>query len=546
MTSTRDRKPKARSKRTSLGQDELFLSEIRHLAEDDHPSRGRFNPSEKLWKRYFQSPVDKAAHTVGRANDAIRFDHLGVLKTPSNATEFLRKWLELSVHEHGTEVEAIGRWLKDGDVLEDSALDRIRQKLEEETLENHDLYSQPVCRLVRHDQLRYDPNYQAVYQLTPGDSKLLQKEEQANLQSPWKQVESNRRAYWGISEGFQSLVAMFDSELGKAREDSASGSTGSSGEEGTKEFIRIEFGEGSLTPNQLNRYSPLRFWAPPPAFARNVFHMIFWRSVVTNKDLFNRKVIELEDKGEAIEDRIRARVDYYYVVINLFNAAKFRIARYDELLLTLMAISRELSAAYPEKDKVLKTARNVPLSSAKIKKLVYPANLPDMRIELDNPQPTLILPFETFKSGLWELARRYQQADERETCVSHLLKFLRDRTLELILWSKCQMEIRSIGIIPIQYLYRIELTPAGNRNLRALVKLYERAEEASEVEQRRLYNNINRQVANAVKSNRIDDWVRLVRVYGGLHRDVAEPERIRLLNWLQKSRRVSTDSAKDI
>ena len=536
MTSNKGRRVKKTRRERILDKGELSLPEIAQLVETEHPSPERFKTSPELWKRYFQSPVDKAAHTVDRTHQAIRFDHLGVLKTPSNAIGFLLRWLGPTFSRNEAHRGAIEKWLKNGDVPNSDALSKIEKKLSDESLRNHDLYNQPVCRLVRRDQLRYDPDYQAVYQLTPGDSKLLDKENAISQQTQWKQLEANRQAYWGISEVFQSLVAMFDSELGKGSDDNPNRTPTASEVRETKEFIRIEFPEGSLNPNQLNMYSPLRFWAPPQAFCRHVFHMIFWRSVITNRDLFNRPVIEKEEMNTPIAERVRARTGSYYVVINWFNVAKFRIAQYDELFKTLMGIARELSAACP-KEQLLKETADVPLQN---EGLVYPSRSLHMTIPLDNPQPKLKLPFGTIKTGLWELARRYQENADDETRVLHILKFIRDRGLELLLWSKYQMEIRSIGIIPIQHLYRIKLSEEGEKKLNELATVYEAAKESSAGEKRRVNKHINRQVAHAVRTNRIDEWIKLIKVYGGTHRDVLEPDRIRDdIKWLKKSERPS-------
>src|SRR5438876_976826 len=145
------RKPNPARRQTLVGSDELWLAELCHAVADRHPALQRFNPRNDLWQRYFQSPVDKAAHTLDQTDRAIRFNQQGVLTTRSNAGDLLLRWLEFKPNKLDEEGEAIQKWLrqwlKDDKTLDDSVLERIRNKLKEETLENHDLYNQPVCRL---------------------------------------------------------------------------------------------------------------------------------------------------------------------------------------------------------------------------------------------------------------------------------------------------------------------------------------------------------------------------------------------------------------
>lgn len=552
MSHPKREKAKKTIREDLLDKPELNLSQVADLV-DSPAFQNLFRPTEDEWQRYFQSPVDKAAHSV---NKVFEFNHLGALQNHKGAEKFLLKWLEVDKEDRADEVTrgAINKWLASGDVLAGEALDKIAEKLKKETLPNQALYNQLICRLVRRNQLRYDPDYQIIYQLTPGQSRLIEpdtsnREQHVSHQSHSEIVDRNRRTYWGISEVFQSLIAMFDSELGKV--------TGKKREGETKEFIRIEAksilgtsGETSLTPSELNKYSPLRFWAPPPVFARCVFHMIFWRSIITNKDLYGRKVIEAKEKG-AVEDRIKDRVDYYYVIINWFNAAKYRIANYDELFLALMAVAQNLVVACGADTQLngthtqlkLSEVKDVRLESKDIKKWFYPTvfeHTPFNRPE----NPRLWLPFGTVSTHFWELARRYQEGDKRRedfTRVSDFLKFLRDRALELILWSKYQMEIRSIGIIPIQHLYRLELTDEGETHLKKLVELYDPVaglEEDDHPEKLSVNKQINEYVS-AVKPDEIDRWIKLVKVYGGIHREIVEPKVLQRggIKWLEKSGR---------
>jgi hypothetical protein len=524
---------------------ELTLSEVIDLV--DSPSfKDLFKPPHKEWQRYFQSPVDKAAHST---NEVFTFNKLGALTKHREATKFLLGWLDVRRKDQATR-GAIRDWVKDGKVLTGDVIDKIAEKLKKETLPNQALYNQPICRLVRRDQLRYDSDYQIIYQLMPGQSRLLEKE-QGRLFTHFAQIKRNRRAYWGISEVFQSLIAMFDSELGKVARKKH--------EEETKEFIRIEVEDGSespddkpLTPHRLNMYSPLRFWSPPPVFARCVFHMLFWRSVITNRDLYGREVIVDQDKKEGVVwQRIEERVNYYYVIINWFNVAKYRIANYADLFSALMAVAQSLYDAC-EKDigQKLSDMPDVLLKGRDIEKWFYPTVYEHTTVDR-RPKLKLLLPFKTVRTKFWELARRYQEEEGRSkdfTRVSDFLKFLRDRALELILWSKYQMEIRSIGIIPVQHLYRLKLTDEGMTNLIKLVELYDPVRGLEENDRRRVAvsKEINRRVS-AVKPEKIDEWVKLVKVYGGTHREIVEWEALHgdSILWLEKKRRKHLGFAAD-
>ena len=214
----------------------INLTDVASLIDNLPNFRPLFIPGKNIWKRYFQSPVDKAAHVVGTQ---LQLNNQGALIHYEAARDFLTKWLGVGRKTEGS--DAIDRWLQDGRFLPDSVLDKIKDKLNEDTLTNHALYNQPVCRLVRSDQLRYDPDYQAIYQLTPAQSRLIGSEPKDSVsQSLLDQVDRNRRVYWGISATFQSLVAMFDSELGgRWNNGDASGAGQVSKERETKEFIRV-------------------------------------------------------------------------------------------------------------------------------------------------------------------------------------------------------------------------------------------------------------------------------------------------------------------
>jgi hypothetical protein len=527
-----------------LKKDRLDLSEIPDLIGVKHPHKKLFYPPKGWKESYFQSPVNKVAYTLD-ADKAFKFSWRGTLENLDTANTFLLQWLGLNKIKHEATCRAIRMWLEEGRIHDSDVLDRIAKKLRDETLTNHALYNQPVCRLVRRDQLRYDPDYQIIYQVTPGQSRLLKSSES---RPRLDEVSRNQRVYWGISEVFQSLVAMFDSDLGRIKKREDENSRPPAHLERlpeTKEFIRIEEkGElAPLAPAELNMYSPLRFWSPPPAFARSVFHMIFWRSVITNRDLYHRPVIK--QGANTVEERAR----FYYVIINWFNAAKYRIASYDQLLEALVAIARLLSDKCKDKDPKLSRigdllipSTTVHILNKTVPDLFYRKRFPHTKEDVGGfPRPTIKLPFKSAASDIWELARRYQSVERRDepTRVSHFLKFIRDRALEVILWSKYQMEIRSVGIIPVQHLYRIEIMPEGKKKLLELTMLYQKINQSrnSSLEDAN-ETRINEAISEAIESKAINQWVQLVKIYGGLHREIIEMDDIKKkIAWLVKPRR---------
>lgn len=598
-----------------LEEREITLKQLGDLIHPFGKMGKRFHDPPMGWGGYFQSPVSKAAQTL---DGRIEFDPTGALKEGTDGSkEALSGWLGLSPsatsgprdraeaaetiptqsedHTDGLS-KALDDWLDLGSPNK-HLFERIQERLSEEALTNADLYNHPVCRLVRRSQLRYDPNYAAVYQLTPAAIRFLSatsdqakegtdKELGTDDRSAKKDhgvragINCNQRIYRGLSELFHSLIAMFDSDMGAPMDDEEEGGgpaskpitdlkelaekfdrkTRSRPIYVTKEFIRIEAkderlrdeaapgGEEAedeakrkkqgnkqaqqvrthLTPNELNRYSPLRFWSPPPAFARCVFHMLFWQSVITGKDLFGRDVPEQRNASarpsdgqvDEVEQTLRERLDDYFVIVNQFNAAKYRIAEYARLVEALanVALRVESLAARHE------FGPNAPLSlfpseawvdpRSPNRPIFYPEHAPpqhgneskqakgqpgkgaqgryDQRIVIDPLKVKLSLPFEeTRQEGvqiLWELAARYQQQNGPETNVGHILKMLRDRILELILWSRYQMEIRSVGVVPVQHVYRIELDKDGRELIRRLIDQFSQAGgDEKEQQQRKRY-----------------------------------------------------------
>lgn len=544
-----------------LKQPALKLSDIRKgLVGQEYLCSKLYNTARAEWGDYFQSPVDKTARTL---NSAFKFNKFGAFldgdaseekeersdnKGKDNGTDFdtakdaLFLWL-------GDEDDSILAWLKEGTPLSTEKLYKIKRRLRAETLTNESLYDQPICRLVHRDQLRRDLDYQVVYQVTPGQSKLLNLEqdprERKSEEPPTQRLKRSQKAYWGISETFQSLVAMFDSDLGTWRD------PGIRPEMVTKELIRITADKKTetqlLTPDELNIYSPLRFWSPPPAFSGSVFHMLFWRAVVTGKDLFGREVIKsapLEmDKvlpGNGNKSSIAERARHYYVVINWFNAAKFRLAAYDRLFETLMAIASFIGRIKSDTP-LCEIKKDLILSDPALDELLYP-NAPHKFREF--PKLNLKLPFKAVDKPIWELAWSHQNAKDQPTQISHLLKFLRDKALELIIWSKYQMEIRSVGLIPCQYLYRIELDPSHIDKLEALGRQFEKDKGLSQEiagtstlpEKSAQPLTINQSIINAIENKSIEDWIILKRVCGGTNRTIFDKEAWKDIKCLESPR----------
>lgn len=539
-------------------QEDLLKHPVLHLSELRENFVGRQSLCKKRYKKacakwgdYFQSPVDKAAQTL---NSAFRFNEFGAFMDGDTDFETAKKallaWLQI---EGGDDL--IEGWLRTGEPLPTEKLDIVRRKLRNETLTNDSLYDQPICRLVHRDQLRRDLDYQVIYQVTPGQSKLLNPQqdprERPSAEPQSKRLKRNQKTYWGISETFQSLVAMFDSDLGTWRDSKDPDKV-------TKEFIRItsekEPSAAPLTPDELNIYSPLRFWSPPPAFAGSVFHMLFWRAIITGKDLFGRDVVKLPptqiDEVKSDHNSIADRARQYYVIINWFNAAKFRLAAYDRLFETLMAIASFVGSNRRGSDpRLCEIKRDFDLRDQTLTDLLYPNYLPHQSVKFREFEPlNLKLPFRAVDKPIWELAWGHHSEEEKEeaTRISHLLKFIRDKALELIIWSKYQMEIRSVGLIPCQYLYRVELNPNYTNVLEELARKYEPSNGGAVVDtttshersQQRL--QINASIIEAIENESIKDWVILRRVSGGTNRTVFDKEAWHAIECLKSPRAASS------
>ncbi len=511
----------------------LTLSELGNLIRSDASYGGRFHDPPDQWKGYFQSPVNKAAWTVDKSfvfneNGALVVDDL------TQAITALQKWLSLSSDDPDS--LPLKEWLESGTPGNGLILRKMGRRLSKESLKNSILYNQKICRLVRRDQLLYDPNYHVIYQATPGQARLLDSAP-PDKDSTLEEVRLNKRnqkLYWGLSELSQSLIAMFDSDLGRPLDEKKAqeqkirlGNLGfqlGPNDSVTKEFIRIEEVEHDRTgtfqtPYELNRYSPLRFWSPPPAFTKCVFHMLFWEPMITGYDLFNRLV----PGATAVE-----RSGYYFVIVNRFIAEKYRITDYASLLSGLSEITYALSGV--NVDAELGKLDSKALSSD----LFYPTFFRDTDIEFPYIQPlSLSLCFKDASPSsatVWELAHSYQiqEGYYGPTRASHLLKFIRDKILELILWSKYQMEIRSVGMVPVQGLYRIKITGKGEEGINELERIFKSSGNADESKKQ-----INTKLFEEITSKDINDWIELVEVYGGDFRDVIDKNILYEIEWLK-------------
>lgn len=529
--------PNPKAKQFLEGEPELRLSQLADFVSKRELCSSLYAEAVKEWGTYFQSPVNKVAHTE---KPIFQFDEWGALRDADSSIALGSLAKALNVKP-----DAIRDWLSVGNPLSPETVNVIKRRLREKTLTNESLYSQPICRLVHANQLRRDLDYQIIYQLTPGQSRLVNPQNTSSNRAPsLPEVMRNQEVYWGISETFQSLVAMFDSDLGSRKEYWGGKDTV------TKEFIRIRLKRdpGSpLAPDELNKSSPLRFWSPPPVFAGSVFHMLFWRSIITGSDLFRRPVIQ---HGS---DSLKARADQYYVIINWFNAAKFRLADYAKLFEALMTIARRLRTARiagsrkkADDKTLLAQLQDVDLSGSPSKELLYPSYFPNSAVKFAPFQKvSLTLPFHEMRDMKWELPRDHQSDKNAQTLFPDVLKFLRDKALELIIWSKYQMEIRSVGLIPIQYLYHVELTESGQRELAKLSKKWKQLDGKKQAYPksdlaRILETEINDSLFAAIKSGQIDSWIKLRRIYGGTYRTVYDVNALKNIERL-KSPRVKND-----
>lgn len=448
------------------------------LLEDSPAARLLSDPPDQ-WNGYFQSPFSKTASTLdgrGRDRPAFAFNPDGALLDELQIEASRRKlveWLELK--DDSAVAEMARTWLHGKAAPTASLAGEIACSLEAVRLHTQQLHNLPICRLVQVNQLRYDPHYQAVYQLTPAQMRLLESE-----WLPWKapnparalaEVQRSQRIFWALTDEFQSAIAMFDSDLGRCwdskqeRDRFLAGlpTQGVTRFQATKEFLRLRFDQKRTTnPHDLNRFSPLRFWSPPPAFVRCVFHMLFWQPVLTGYDLYHRPFPYADAPAWHPEFPrfIRERIAYFRVAINRFEAASYRITDYGKILRLMFQLATDVEASKGEKDGLARLrweegehrARGFLTDHQGLEKALRPITRAKVHIELPlfrkDPAATL-----------FELAWPYHDlAQAREDKIADALQaMLRDRILQLILWGHSQMEIRSVGPIPIHRLYRIDV-----------------------------------------------------------------------------------------
>jgi len=533
----------SKHERDRKGDDERAGKGDNEIAGD---CRSIYDDTLNKWGNYFQSPVNKVART---SKIVFQFDRWGAFKEGTGVADVeatLFDWLKKEEHPD------VNEWLTRGKPLSAERTHLVGRELfgGKQKLTNDSLYNQPICRLVHRNQLRRDLDYQVAYQLTPGQSRLVAPQDIAalpsrSLQRVIQNLRQNQRVYWGISETLQSLVAMFDSDLGSRKESK-------SGTDFTKEFIRITTEEGqrsSIGPDELNESSPLRFWAPPPAFAGSVFHMLFWRSVITGRDLFGRQVV---GKSTRSSGSPKARASQYHVIINWFNAAKFRLAEYENLFAALMAIARRLDTA-----RVASTGEsvelNTPLSDLEDvdlsqEPLLFPRYFPHSAVKFPQfKKVNLIVPFSSLGTKTLELAWEHRDKRSSQTRFIDVRKFLRDKALELVLWSKYQMEIRSVGLIPIQYLYHVELTGGDNGQLLELSAKSKQLDDERDKDPhgsiaRKLEEEINAAVSEAIMTGDIDNWIVLRRIFGGTYRTVFRQNEWKRIDTLKSPRSVAVET----
>jgi hypothetical protein len=537
--------PKKKTKQQILaGREPLKVSDLRNLVDRKDLCDRVYQEAIDTWGVYFQSPVDKVTAT---SKKLFRFNERGGFPCSNRDRENLEAcenfWKTLEILFPQTEAEDpdLQNWLRSGEPLSAEKVELVRRRLfaDSSKLTNKFLFDQPICRLVHRNQLRRDLDYQVPYQLTPAQVRLIDAKSNRNDEPDLEFLRRNQRWYWGVSETFQSLVALFDSDIGSTADAKPPRQSMS------KEFIRLRSEEGNrqndLAPHELNKSSPLRFWAPPPAFACAVFHMLFWRSVITGFDLFGRPVI---DDGEA--DTPENRAKRYYVLVNWFNAAKFRLADYEQLFEALMAIARMVGKIERNRSTPLHTIGLDITLPSEPNGLLYPTYFADSNVRFPRFQRiNLVFPFKSVLNQTWELAWEHQPDEtHRPTTIGDLLIFLRDKALEVIIWSRYQMEIRSVGVIPIQHLYHVELTPRGISRLTKLADQWNARTKPGTSSEATVRSEINRYMEKAIFEDKVDKWVRLRKVYGGTYRQINDRETWKDIKCLS-SRRVNPSAAEE-
>lgn len=513
-------------------QPEFCLPKLAAALLEDSPApiaRLLSDPPDR-WNGYFQSPFSKAASTLdGEDQDRPSFalDSDGALRDESQITVSLRRlvqWLELG-DETGV-AEMASAWLHGKAAPTASLAGEIACRLEAVRLRTQQLHNLPICRLVQMNQLRYDPHYQAVYQLTPAQMRLLESE-----WLPWEapdparalaEVQRSQRIFWALTDEFQSAIAMFDSDLGRcwgSKQERDRFLAGLPTEDvtrfqATKEFLRLRFDQKRTTnPHDLNRFSPLRFWAPPPAFVRCVFHLLFWQPILTGYDLYHRPFPHADASAwhPGFPGFIRERIAHFRVAINRFEAASYRITDYGKILRLMVQVAAEIEASKGRKDGLAglrweegqHRARGFLTDHQGLEQALRPITRAKVHIELPlfrkDPAATL-----------FELAWPYHdlaQTGEDKTAEA-LLAMLRDRTLQLILWAHYQMEIRSVGSIPIHRLYRVEVKEPLLSETIALARRWR-----AESEKRLRFQDLDAELTEWLRSPKRLEQIVLVKEY---------------------------------
>lgn len=516
-------------------RDKLCLKELADLPIQNQPigvSKALEVPIER-WGRFFQSPVNKLAVSVPTDNSsnqkpAFAFDQKGALRLDgSDVSNALRKWLEIKDGDNQL-VQALQTWLKTGSSPKGELLDKFRSSFYKETMKPDQLDNQPICRLVRANQLRYDPNYLALYQLTPAECRLIESNQQTDpKKNDLDDVRRNQKIFWTLSYTLYSAIALFDSDLGrktpknqKIRETQTV--NGNRSRE-TKEFLRIYTDASNnnefITPHVLNEFSPLRYWSPATTFAESVFHMLFWQPLITGQDLYHREFPNEVVLGYKSKELLKARSEYYFVAINTFQAANYWITDYAHLFELFLILSTEISelATTDNMDRPLHDLGDLTLKENTLTRtnhLLFEHFRRDQNLSPPtNANIAIKLPFKSVFDEIrnsvaslnWELADPYKENDDSDqgTCAKDLLLMLRDRIIQLILWSKYQKEIRSVGNIPIHLLYAIELNDDRIKEIEKLLKHFDN-------------NNkeiINNELIKAFGTGDVMEWVTLHKVY---------------------------------
>ncbi|MCR9096060.1 MAG: hypothetical protein NXI30_17690 [bacterium] len=521
------------------------------------------HPQHRPGHRHYQSPWgtpfnDRVLNWIGDSDKELRLkpdpSSPAGLEQISQLTSALVG--ELAHGLSGEEREVLRRdikeWLETGTIAERWTLIRqLRTLIRTREVSEHDLAGRTVCRLVRKDQLRYDRNYHALYQLSPSHHREILRRWQEDVEgnSKKKRIEQLQRVresqaiYWSLGPAIQSAIAMFDSDLGRDFRDV----DGDGGEDQrskleslyrnrselvspTKGLMRIVAkpdllfegfpNEAHLDPTDLNLFSPLRYWAPVSTFARSVFHLLFWQPIATGLDLYGRRFPHIIDGGKTSPSHplqgwmIRRRAEFYYVAMTSYQSTNFRPTKYSEILELLLELAREIEKGARKK------ARENGCSPGEI----YAHQLGNISFGFEGiassrwvmehfPKEQLIeppsnwrvtckFPFSDNGRQIYELATQPSREEPLEgSSVHDLLIMLRNRILELAVWADSQREIRSQGTIPIEQLYSIDLEDVEGKLLAPL----------RESDDEKLFE--------LLRDGTLDRVVRLRRVYDRTHHE---------------------------